>query len=177
VLDRVPFLSWIVVGLGVATVIVSTFSGRAQSDVKSALAYASLTQLGLIVIEIGLGLRFLPLWHMIGHACLRTLQLLRAPTLLRDYQLLENATGRHVTNRQGGFVGLLPERLQSQLYLWGLERGYLDAALDRWICLPFFSVFRWCDRTERRWTDWLSGAPSRESDQLRPTDEIMRELR
>jgi len=177
VLDRVPALSWIVVGFGMATVVVSMLSGRTQSDVKSALAYASLTQVGLIVTEIGLGLRFLPLWHMIGHACLRTLQLLRAPTLLRDYQLLENATGRHVTNRQGGLIGLLPKGLQSQVYLWGLERGYLDTALDRWICRPLLSVFRWCDRAERRWTDWLSGEPSRESDQLRPTDEIMRELR
>ena len=177
VLDRVPALSWIVVVLGLVTVVVSVLSGRAQSDVKSALAYASLTQLGLIVMEIGFGLRILPLWHMIGHACLRTLQLLRAPTLLRDYQLLENATGGYLTNRRGGLIGLLPQGLQSQLYLFGLERGYLDAALDRWLCRPFLEVFRWCDRAERRWTDWLSGAPSRESDGLRPTDEIMRELR
>lgn len=177
VLDLVPMLSWVVVGLGGVTVLLSIVAGRVQSDVKSALAFASLTQVGLIVVEIGLGLRYLPLVHMIGHACLRTLQLLRAPTLLRDYQLLENAIGRHVSNRPGVRRSWMPQALESRIYRWGLERGYLDVSLDRWVCGPFVRLFHWCDRAERRWTDWLSGGPSRESDEARGTDELTRELR
>jgi NADH-quinone oxidoreductase subunit L len=177
VLDRVPVLSAVVLLLGIATVLVSSLAGRVQADVKSALAFAALTQVGIIVIEIGLGLRFLPLLHMIGHACLRTLQLLRAPTLLRDYQLLENAIGRHVSNRKSPWGSWLPNPVQLRLYRWGLERGYLDATLDRYLGEPCAAVFRWCDRAERKWTDWLSGRPSRESDQLRPTDEVLKELR
>ena len=176
-LDRVPALSWIVLGLGVATVLVASVAGRVQSDVKSALAFASLTQVGLIAVEIGLGLRYLPLLHMIGHACLRTLQLLRAPTLLRDYQLLENALGRHVSNRRNPWSFWLSAGAQLRLYRWGLERAYLDAGLERWLVEPMLAIFRWCDRAERKWTDWLSGRPSRESDELPPTDELLKELR
>ena len=69
----------------------STFTGamagRVQSDVKTALAFASLTQVGIITAEIGIGLPYVALIHIIGHACLRTLQLVRAPTLLHDYHM------------------------------------------------------------------------------------------
>ena len=41
---------------------------------QMALSFASLTQVGLIVAEIGLGFRYIALVHMIGDACLRTLQ-------------------------------------------------------------------------------------------------------
>jgi hypothetical protein len=73
-----------------------------------------------------LGLRYIALIHIIGHACLRTLQLLRAPTLLRDYHALENAIGG--TCRTAAFLGaLVPERRRRWLYRFALERGYLDA--------------------------------------------------
>jgi NADH-quinone oxidoreductase subunit L len=133
--------------------------------VKSALAYASLTQVGLIVAEIGCGLRYIPLVHIIGHACLRTLQLLRAPTLLHDYRLIENALGGH----QPRTVAIGPpsalERWRRYAYWLAHLRGGFDAALDDYVVRPTIAVFRWCDRMERRWTDLLAGAPSRE-----PTD-------
>ena len=66
-----------VIGLGAITSIYAAITARVQTDVKSALAFASLTQVGIIVVEIGLGLHYVALIHMIGHACLRTLQLLR----------------------------------------------------------------------------------------------------
>ncbi len=70
--------------------VMGTLASRAVTR-KNALAFASLTQVGIITVEIGCGLRYIALIHMIGHACLRTLQLLRAPSLLKDYQSLENA--------------------------------------------------------------------------------------
>lgn len=89
-----------VISVGLASAIFGAFTARVQTDVKSALAYASLTQLGMIVIEIGLGFRYLALVHIIGHALLRTLQLLRAPSLLQDYQNLENAIGDQLPDAQ-----------------------------------------------------------------------------
>jgi NAD(P)H-quinone oxidoreductase subunit 5 len=38
--------------------------------------------------------------------------------------------------------------------------------LNRFFVRPFLSVFRWCDRMERGWTDLLTGSASRESDLL-----------
>ena len=93
VLDSAPWLSVLVVVLGLATAAFACLAGRVQTDIKSALAFASLTQVGIIIAEIGFGLRYLALIHMLGHACLRTLQFIRAPSLLHDHHQLENAIG------------------------------------------------------------------------------------
>jgi hypothetical protein len=128
--------------------------------VKSALAFASLTQVGIIVVEIGCGLRYLALVHIIGHACLRTLQLLRAPTLLHDYHTLENALGGRLPSRPSIWERMAPERFRRRLYRFGLERGYFDILIADYIATPFVRVFRWCDAMERRWTSFLSGGRS-----------------
>ncbi len=57
-----------------------------------------------------------------------------------------------------------------------MERGYLDALLDGWIVGPFQKSFQLFDRWERRWTDWLSGKQSRESDAIVPRIEPAEDL-
>jgi NAD(P)H-quinone oxidoreductase subunit 5 len=163
-LDASLILSLLVIGVGTLTAIFGAVMSRVQTDVKNSLAYASLTQVGIIVAEIGLGLRYLALIHIIGHACLRTLQLLRAPSLLKDYHNLENAIGGRLTHDAPRLARLVPSKFQIWCYRFGFERGFLDILLDNWVVTPFLSFFRWSDGMERRWTDWLSQEPSRESD-------------
>src|SRR4029450_3477317 len=103
-------------------------ASRAQSDLKSALSFASLVQVGLIVAEIGLGLRYIALIHLLGNACPRTLQFIRARTLPHDSRLRENALGQHLP-RAGGPLPSASHRVRAWLYRFALERGYLDAAL------------------------------------------------
>jgi len=164
-----------VITLGLVSAIFGTLASRVQSDVKNALAFASLTQVGIITIEIGLGLRYIALIHMIGHACLRTLQLLRAPSVLRDHQMLEDAVGAHLTGDE-----VNPSRpatpFQLWLYRFALHRGYLDATLDRWIVRPFIGLFQWCDTMERRWTNLLSGSESRQPERLTPYDDSLEDV-
>lgn len=159
-------LSIAVVGLGLVSAVFGALASRVQTDVKSALAFASLTQVGIITIEIGCGLRYIALIHMIGHACLRTLQLLRAPSVLKDYQSLENAMGQRVAETLSSHSFSWRLQQNRRLFRFSMERGYLDAFLNRYIVDPFVAVFRWCDRMERRWTDWLSGEDARESDRI-----------
>jgi NAD(P)H-quinone oxidoreductase subunit 5 len=165
-LDLSIWLSASVIVLGLATAIFAAMAARVQTDVKSALAFASLTQVGLITAEIGLGFRYVALVHIIGHACLRTLQLLRASSLLRDYRTLENAIGEHLPANRGLSTRWLSEPIRIKLYRFSLERGYLDAMIDKYVARPFVLVFRWCDGLERRWTDMLAGGRSRESERL-----------
>jgi NAD(P)H-quinone oxidoreductase subunit 5 len=178
-LELSRWLSAAVVAIGLLTAIFAALSARVQTDIKSALAFASLTQVGIIVVEIGCGLRYIALIHVIGHASLRTLQLLRAPTLLHDYHTLENALGSHLPSG-GGFwrqERFLPAGLRRWAYRFALERAYLDSILDEWIVLPLRRFFEWCDAQERRWTDWLSAGRSRESDAVEPRSEVVEELR
>lgn len=160
-LDLSPGLCVVVVVIGSATAIFAHLAGSVQTDIKSALSFASLAQVGIIVTEIGLGLRYVPLVHLLGHACLRTLQFVRAPTLLQDYRTLENALGEHLPRGRTGI-----ERYRIWLYRWSLERGYLDSLLSEYVVFPYVRVFRWCDGMERRWTDLLTHGPSRDSDDV-----------
>ena len=118
-----------------------------QTDIKCALSFASVTQVGIIVAEIGFGLRYIALIHIIGHACLRTLQFLRAPSLLYDYRNLENAIGARLPRFSGHWERLVPARFGPWFYRLAMERGYLDALLDDFVVTPvLMRVFRaWCD--------------------------------
>jgi NAD(P)H-quinone oxidoreductase subunit 5 len=177
ILDASAWLSAAVVAIGLATALFAAVTARVQTDIKSALAFASLTQVGIIVAEIGFGLRYIALIHILGHACLRTLQLLRAPTLLHDYHTLENAIGGHLAHEPRAWERWVPAHLRDWCYRFALERGYFDSVLDEWVVYPFGRLFRWCDAMERRWTDWLSGGHSRASDDIEPHAEIVEELR
>ncbi len=157
VLEAAPFAAAAVVAVGLATALHATFVGRVQSDIKSALAYASMTQLGLIFVEIGLGLHLLALAHIVGHASVRSLQILRSPSLLHDHQHLEQAMGQQLPRTGGHLERLVPASIQPWLYRHALERGYFDALLIDWVIEPFFRTFRALDRMESRFEAWAGG--------------------
>ncbi len=169
-------LRFAVIAVGLASAIFGAMSARVQTDIKSALAFASLTQVGIIVVEIGCGLRYIALIHMIGHACLRTLQLLRAPTLLQDYHSLENAIGGHLEAAPSIWSRVLPVGVRAWLYQFAMTRGFLDECLKEYVVSPFVALFRWCDGMERKWTDFLAGGQSRESDKIHPHAESLEEF-
>jgi NADH:ubiquinone oxidoreductase subunit 5 (subunit L)/multisubunit Na+/H+ antiporter MnhA subunit len=163
-----PALCMATVGLGLATALLAGCIARVQPDIKSSLAFASLTQVGLIVAEIGLGLEVFALIHIIGHGCLRTLQLLRAPTLLHDYHTIENAIGhRPVTQSQKSFGSMIPKGLSDYLYALAHDKGGLDRFLNFFFVNPCMGFFRWCDRNEKRITTslsvWVPSQPDRSS--------------
>jgi NADH-quinone oxidoreductase subunit L len=166
--ERSPVLCGLIVALGLTTALFAYLAGSVQTDIKSALSFASLSQVGIIVAEIGLGFRYVALFHLLSHACLRTLQFVRAPTLLQDYRTLENAIGQRLPRAGSLWNRLGAGAAHAWLYRLGLERGYLDTLLADYIVVPFVRTFGWFDALERRWTDYLSGEASRESDQVKP---------
>ncbi len=167
-LERSEALCAVIVALGLSTAVFAYLVGSVQTDIKSTLSFASLSQVGIIVAEIGLGFRYVALVHILGHACLRTLQFVRAPTLLQDYRVLENAIGARLPNAGAPLGQMAAGRFQTWAYRLALQRGYLDAMLSEWAVGPFVRTFRQCDALERRWTDWLSGGASRESGRTHP---------
>ncbi len=152
--DRSVGLAAAAVALGLGTAVYGYLVGRVQTDIKSVLSFASLTQVGIIVAEIGLGCRYIALVHLLGHACLRTLQFLRAPSLLLDYKLVENAIGGKLPRDLSGSAS----RGQIVLYRFSIERGYLDAFLSDTLAEPFLKLFRRLTIWETRWIAWLNGA-------------------
>jgi NAD(P)H-quinone oxidoreductase subunit 5 len=136
-LDAAPAARLLAGSLGAATALFAGTTTRVQSDVKSSLAYASLTQVGIIVTEIALGWYTLAFIHLAGHACFRLLQFLSAPNVLHDLHGLEHAIG-DLASADGGHLRLVrSDRARRQLFLIALERGFLDSILDRVIVEPF----------------------------------------
>jgi NADH:ubiquinone oxidoreductase subunit 5 (subunit L)/multisubunit Na+/H+ antiporter MnhA subunit len=156
-----PVLCGVIVAIGLITAIFATLASRVQGDIKSSLAYASLTQVAIVVMEIGLGLRYLALVHLLGNACYRTLQFVRAPNVMRDHKQLVNSLGDSFSQPSSAFVKSIPDNTRRWLFRWSFERGYLDAILKDYIVVPFISLFNFFERIENRWTDILSGKPQK----------------
>lgn len=157
ILQQSLVLRIIVVAVGLGTAVFATFAGEVQTDIKSALSFASMTQVGLIFAEIGFGFQYLALVHILGHGCLRTLQFLRAPTLLHDYRLMEDAIGERLPRFSGAWLSHAPESVKTWYYRLALERGYLDGFLKESIVRPFLNLLRRCDAIEHRWNRLLAG--------------------
>jgi NAD(P)H-quinone oxidoreductase subunit 5 len=117
--------------------------------VKSSLAYASLTQVGIIVVEIALGLETIAFLHLAGHACFRLLQFLSAPNVLHDLHGIEARVGERLAPAERGIGALMPDRARRWLFLFALERGFLDSVLDRLVVEPFVHVARRLTRFDR----------------------------
>lgn len=131
-----------VVLVGALTALLGTLSHRVVSDAKAGLAYATMTQLGVIFVEIGLGFPRLALVHLMGHAVVRTLQFLRAPSMLHDHHKVYTAAGGRLGRTGEHYEGVLPPGLRLVLYRVGLERGFYDALADRFIIAPVLRLSR-----------------------------------
>jgi len=152
-LERAPAARLLAGALGAATAVFAALTTRAQSDVKSSLAYASLTQVGLIVVETALGWYTIAFLQLAGHACFRLLQFLSAPNVLHDLHGLEQTLDRHAA--PAGPAGIARSgRARRWLYLIALERGFLDALLDRAVIEPFHRAAHLLTRLDA----WLCGA-------------------
>jgi NADH-quinone oxidoreductase subunit L len=138
--------SALVIIIGLLTAIHGTIVGRASADAKTSVAYASLTQVGVVFVEIGAGWTGIAVAHILGHATVRTLQFLRTPSMLHDYHEMHSASGGELAPTGRHLEQLFPDRVQLWLYRWALDRSHLDTILDRYVVEPL---------------RWLSGIFSR----------------
>ncbi len=145
-LEQAPVARLLAGGLGLATAAFATLSTRVQSDVKSSLAYASLTQVGIIIVEIALGFYTLAFLHLAGHACFRLLQFLSAPNVLHDLHGIETARRTGLGSTVGYLEGGISDKVRARLFLVAIERGFLDAVLDRLVVAPFLYITGWMSR-------------------------------
>jgi NAD(P)H-quinone oxidoreductase subunit 5 len=139
--------------LGGGTAFLATLIHRTCPDAKTSLAYASMTQLGLIFVEVGLGWNLLALGHTLGHAAVRTAQFLRAPSMLHDYHRIHAAAGGALGETGSHYERWVPRSWQRWLYVLGLERGGYDALVDRFVLRPARAAGEWLAWVEP--ADWF----------------------
>ena len=90
----------VIIAVGLLSAVVSTIRARVQPSVKGQIAYFAIAQIGLIFIEIALGLKVLAWIHLSVHAILRSYQLLISPSIV-TYKIREQfARKRKQLNRR-----------------------------------------------------------------------------
>lgn len=124
------FVRVIIALLGLTTAIIASMTARAQSTVKSQIAYSSAAQIGIIFIEVALGLKELALFHFAGNAFLRTYQLLVSPSAV-SYLIREQ------------FYNFVPRdnnskttKLRNTIYLLSVKEWNLDLLMNRILWQP-----------------------------------------
>jgi len=136
--------------VGAVTAVMAALSSQVSADAKSAVAYATASQVGLMFVSCGLGLYTLATVHLIAHATLRYYQFLRTPSALQDALARRAALGRTEQDEAAALwegVGLKQRRF---FYRLALERFAVETALDRWITRPIMGLSRWLDGLEHR---------------------------
>ena len=148
-LEASPIARVVVLVVGVLTAVHGAVVGRVQTDAKSQMAYATMAQLGVIVVEIALGFYMLGLVHLVGHAFLRGYQLLRAPSALADVQRIRAALAGRALPSDNALERALPISVARALYRFALDRFFVDAILERFVVNPVISLGELMASTER----------------------------
>lgn len=142
----------VAIAICVFSAIITTHMSRQVSDAKNTIAYATITQLAIIYIEIFFGLRTLALVHVVSHGIYRTFEFLRTPSLLHHYHTIETRRPR-VTSTGRHFKAMLPEGLRNWLYSLSInEFGFFQRSfdfIDQFLGLKFL---RFDKKAARRFT-------------------------
>jgi NADH:ubiquinone oxidoreductase subunit 5 (subunit L)/multisubunit Na+/H+ antiporter MnhA subunit len=128
----------ICIGLvGVITAVLCSMFSGVQPTIKGQIGYASAAQVGIIFVEIALGLTHLALLHIVSNALVRCYQLLVSPSVVA-HRLRRQATAGAA--RAGAtrslYSRLVPERFRATLYAFALSEGYLKDILKGGLWFP-----------------------------------------
>lgn len=123
--------------IGVATAVTCSMFSRARPTIKGQVAYASATQVGIIFVEIALGLTSLALVHVVSNALVRCYQLLVSPSVVA-HRLRRQATAGAARAAATGsyYVHFVPKSWRPSLYVFALSEGYLKDVLKVALWFP-----------------------------------------
>ena len=154
-LTHAPVIMGLLAVLGLLTALYGWFVGLVQNDVKSALIFGTLTQVGLMFLWIGLGAFELAAWHMGLHAVFRTYQFLAAPSYLQHTGTPARPVPRWLGRRQA-------------LYTAALERLWVEAFTDATVARPAQALAAELRDFDNQVVSRLAGTPA---EQHTPEDE------
>lgn len=126
-------IRWFFGLIGIVTFVFANFTARVQSTIKSQVGYASIAQIGVIVVEIALGWENVALVHSAANAFYRSYQLLISPSIV-TYKIREQFY--HFKPRNLTIEDSWPKRLEYSLYIWSIQEWRLDSGMYRWLWNP-----------------------------------------
>lgn len=80
--DLTPFVLDFILGIGLVTSLITAIIGLRQNDIKKVLAYSTVSQLGFMVMALGVGAYVTAMFHLITHAFFKALMFLGAGSVI-----------------------------------------------------------------------------------------------
>uniref|UniRef100_UPI0030FEF651 NADH dehydrogenase subunit 5 n=1 Tax=Zippelia begoniifolia TaxID=126646 RepID=UPI0030FEF651 len=102
-----PYIMYLISLIGIITVLLGATLALAQRDIKRSLAYSTMSQLGYIMLAIGLGSYRAALFHLITHAYSKALLFLGSGSIIHSMEPI---------------VGYSPDKSQNMVLMGGLTK-------------------------------------------------------
>jgi NADH-quinone oxidoreductase subunit L len=99
----------VVAFVGAATCLFAAIIATAQNDIKKVLAYSTVSQLGYMVMAVGVGAYWAAVLHLVTHACFKALLFLGAGSVIHGMHDDQDLS------HMGGLYGRLPQTAKAFL--------------------------------------------------------------
>lgn len=109
-LSAAPAAQLVLVGVGATTAVLAGLTMMTRTDVKATLAWSTMAQMGLMLVQCGLGAYDLALLHLVGHSLYKAAAFLGAGGAVERWQRHHAAPGRNggaAAELGGGLLALL----------------------------------------------------------------------
>lgn len=138
--------------IGAASSVYATMVGRTRSDAKTMLAYSTISQVGIIYIEISLGFTNFALFHIVTHASLRTYQFLRSSSLIQDF--FENPSIEQDVSirRHYSLERFFSQDFKKKVYIHALHGFHLDFLTSKFLDGILYPM-KFYMRIEEKWME------------------------
>ncbi|KAF1876899.1 hypothetical protein Lal_00033194 [Lupinus albus] len=103
----IPYIMNVIAFIGIITVVLGATLAFAQKDIKRNLAYSTMSQLGYIVLALGMGSYRAALFHLITHAYSKALLFLGSGSIIHSMETI---------------VGYSPDKSQNMVLMGGLTK-------------------------------------------------------
>nr|YP_010484284.1 NADH-plastoquinone oxidoreductase subunit 5 [Malvaviscus penduliflorus]UVV36394.1 NADH-plastoquinone oxidoreductase subunit 5 [Malvaviscus penduliflorus] len=150
----IPYIMNLISLIGIITVLLGATLALAQKDIKRGLAYSTMSQLGYMMLALGMGSYRAALFHLITHAYSKALLFLGSGSIIHSMEAV---------------VGYSPEKSQNMVLMGGLRKhapitqiAFLIGTLslcgipplacfwskdeilsDSWLYSPIFAIIAW----------------------------------
>ena len=175
--DLTPFVLDFILGIGLVTSLITAFIGLRQNDIKKVLAYSTVSQLGFMVIALGVGAYVTAMFHLITHAFFKALMFLGAGSVIhamggeQDMRFMGGLRNKIPLTYWTFFIGTLAicgvpplsgmiskDEILVMLYaknpmIWVMamiSSGLTTAYMFRLLLLTFFGKFRGTKEQEKK---------------------------
>nr|AGW98848.1 NADH-plastoquinone oxidoreductase subunit 5 [Operculina macrocarpa] len=103
----IPYIMYLISLIGIITVLLGATLALAQQDIKRGLAYSTMSQLGYMMLALGMGSYRSALFHLITHAYSKALLFLAAGSVIHSMETI---------------IGYSPDKSQNMVIMGGLTK-------------------------------------------------------